>query len=78
MKKKMKEQEIERTAREMRERVSELEKQVDSLKQENKCQIYTFLSSPHMICEAFFFICYQLMTWHKRYDKLNAIRNVEN
>ncbi|PLW15430.1 hypothetical protein PCANC_17921 [Puccinia coronata f. sp. avenae] len=36
MKKKMKEQEIERTAREMRERVSELEKQVDSLKQENK------------------------------------------
>ncbi|KAI9610726.1 hypothetical protein KEM48_004791 [Puccinia striiformis f. sp. tritici PST-130] len=36
MKKKMKEQEIERTAREMRERVSELEKQVDGLKQENK------------------------------------------
>ncbi|OAV94510.1 hypothetical protein, variant [Puccinia triticina 1-1 BBBD Race 1] len=36
MKKKMKEQEIERTAREMRERVSDLEKQVDSLKQENK------------------------------------------
>ncbi|KAA1092713.1 hypothetical protein PGT21_011953 [Puccinia graminis f. sp. tritici] len=36
MKKKMKEQEIERTAKEMRERVSELEKQVDSLKQENK------------------------------------------
>lgn len=36
MKKKMKEQETERTAREMRERVSELEKEVDSLKQENK------------------------------------------
>jgi len=36
MKKKMKEQEIERTAREMRERVADLEKQVDSLTQENK------------------------------------------
>ncbi|KNZ53582.1 hypothetical protein VP01_3199g2 [Puccinia sorghi] len=36
MKKKMKEQEIERVAREMRERVADLEKQVDSLTQENK------------------------------------------
>jgi hypothetical protein len=44
MKKKMKEQEIERTAKEMRERVSELEKQVDSLKQENKCQSHNLLS----------------------------------
>lgn len=42
MKKKMKEQEIERVAREMRERVADLEKQVDSLTQENKCQSYTF------------------------------------
>ncbi|KAG0148668.1 hypothetical protein CROQUDRAFT_131741 [Cronartium quercuum f. sp. fusiforme G11] len=36
MKKKMKEQEIERTAREMKERVTDLEKEVESLKQENK------------------------------------------
>jgi len=36
MKKKMKEQEIERTAKEMKERVSELEKEVENLKQENK------------------------------------------
>lgn len=33
----MKEQEIERTAKEMKDRVAELEKQVESLKQENKC-----------------------------------------